>query len=194
MSSPWDEVLEFWFGSQAENRAETLWFRRSDEVDATIRERFGGLVQQARAGELEDWSRAPRGRLALILLLDQFTRNIHRDSAEAFAADHQAQAHALAAIGAGEDSRLSLLERWFLYMPLMHAEDRALQQRSIAAFESLVADAPAEQKDLYRWVLDYAVGHRDIIERFGRYPHRNAVLGRETTAEEASFLETFEGF
>jgi uncharacterized protein (DUF924 family) len=194
VSAPWEDVLDFWFGPDGEDRSQTLWFGRSDEVDATIRERFGDRVARARAGDLDHWNRDVRGRLALVLLLDQFTRNIHRDSAEAFSADPRAQAETLAALEAGEDRNLSLVERWFLYMPLMHAEDRTLQARAIEVFESLVTDAPPDQQDKYRWVLDFAIRHREIVDRFGRFPHRNRVLGRDTTPEEAAFLETFEGF
>ena len=194
MSAPWHEVLDFWFGPDGEDRSRTLWFRKSDEIDAVIRERFGDLVARAGAGELDDWAADPRGRLALVILLDQFTRNIHRDSGEAFACDQLAQRHTLDAIEAGQDRALSVQERWFLYMPLMHAEDRELQARSLEAFRSLVDDAPADRKDHYRWVLDFAVTHKEIVDRFGRYPHRNRVLGRDTTAEEAAFLDNFEGF
>jgi uncharacterized protein (DUF924 family) len=181
-----DDVLSFWLGDGSTPREE--WFRKSEAFDETIRSRFGPAIARAAGGDLDAWKASPRGRLALVILLDQFSRNAMRDTPRAFAQDPLALALALEAIDAGEDASLLPLERAFLYMPLVHAEDRAAQARAVALFEKLAADAPPSLTEYLRSSLGYARAHRDIVERFGRFPHRNAVLGRATTPEEAEFL------
>jgi uncharacterized protein (DUF924 family) len=177
------DVLDFWFGAPPLTPREA-WFRKDDAFDATIRTRFGAAVEAAIAGELPTpWHATTEGRLAQLLLLDQFTRNAHRGSARAFAGDARAQALALAMIERGEDRALAPVQRWFVYLPLEHAEDAALQDRSVALFEALAAEDPASAEN-----VDYAERHRVIIRRFGRFPHRNAALGRPSTAEETAFL------
>ncbi|HEY0858467.1 MAG TPA: DUF924 family protein [Albitalea sp.] len=174
-------VLDFWFGAGDAPRAE--WFRKDPAFDAHIAERFGPLVERALAGELRDWDHAPDSALARILLLDQFTRNIFRDSARAFAGDALALAAARAMVAQGQDLQLPALRRAFVYLPFEHAEELDAQDESVRLFSALAACSPHVQE-----MLDYAHRHRDVIERFGRFPHRNALLGRESTADEIAFL------
>lgn len=191
-ASPQD-VLDFWFGDGLQrdwpsNDRQALWFGGGAEQDATVRRRFGALVDSAFAGGLNDWEGAPATRLALLVVLDQFSRSVHRGQARAFAGDASAQQSVLAALAAGEDERLARVGRVFLYMPLMHAEDLALQQRCVACFNALHGNSPPALRQTLAGNLHFAKEHRDIVERFGRFPHRNAALGRESTAEEVLFL------
>lgn len=186
-------VLDFWFGapgSDAYGRQHKRWFIKRDETDTQIRERFGAWVAQALAGGLTDWDATARGRLARIVLLDQFPRNIHRGTPGAFAGDAMALAAAQALIDRDEHLHLIPVERIFAYLPLEHAEDAALQARSVALFQAL-ADAHPE----FQSSLDYALRHQAVIERFGRFPHRNRLLGRpDTPAEQAYLAEPGSGF
>lgn len=178
------DVLDFWFGvpgSPEHGRRRAEWFRKDAAFDASIRQRFGSVVDAALAGA--DFGANPHETLALILVLDQFTRNIHRGTPLAFAGDARAQALALAITQRGDDAALTPIERSFVYLPFEHAEDLPLQDHSLRCFEALVASVP-ELHDL----LDYAVRHRDIIVRFGRFPHRNVTLGRDSSAQEKAFL------
>lgn len=176
------DVLRFWFGAadpSAEVPAREAWFKKEAAFDRAIDEEFGIEVEMALAGGLGEWRPSPAGLLALILLLDQFTRNIHRGSAKAFAGDVRALALARQAIDAGTDAKFGLRQRLFLYLPLEHSEALADQDRSVALIGAL-GDPEATR---------YAQAHRAIIARFGRFPHRNAVLGRQSTIEELRFLE-----
>jgi uncharacterized protein (DUF924 family) len=180
-----DAILDFWFGTgavAAAPRAE--WFRKDAAFDALIAARFGALVEQALAGGLADWAQAPPGALARVLLLDQFTRNVLRDTPRAFAGDALALAAARSMVARGDDQALTPLRRVFVYLPFEHAEDRAAQAESLRLFAALRATDPALAD-----FEDYAQRHAVVIERFGRFPHRNAVLGRESTAEELAFLQ-----
>ncbi len=172
------EVLQFWFLELLPEN----WFRQTDTLDALIEDRFGTTLAQASQGALDHWAETARGRLALIIVLDQFSRNIYRGTPRAFAQDECAQRHTMAAIANGEDEKLSIDQRQFLYMPLMHAEDRELQAKSIERFEALAASAET--------ILGFAREHRDIVEGYGRFPYRNAVLDRESTLEEAAFIRS----
>ena len=175
-----EDVLGFWFEPGQERR----WFQASDAADRQIAERFANLWKRARAGELDDWANGARGRLALVILLDQFSRNMNRDSPAAFESDARAQRLALGAEASGHAAELRPIERAFLFMPLMHSEDARLQEHGVELFEAL----GRESEDCK--VFDkYARMHRDIVVRFGRFPHRNSVLDRESTAEERAFLE-----
>lgn len=175
-------VLDFWFGPPPPApRAE--WFRKDPAFDETIRARFGGIVDEALAGRLH-WP-GSAGALAQILVLDQFPRNLFRGQARAFAGDARALALASALIDDGTHLTLHPLERWFVYLPLEHAEDLAQQDRCVALFETLAAEHSS-----LAGALDYAERHRDVIRRFGRFPHRNAALGRSSTAEELVYLAT----
>lgn len=186
-------VLKFWFGPPAEGEerptGEPLWFQADTRVDRMIEERFGDLVKQAKAGLLDGWAGAPRGRLALIIVLDQLNRNVHRDSPEAFAGDDKALALCFDGLDDEVDKKLSLLERAFFYMPCSHAEDTDAQLAGVEVFESLVEDAPPDQKKTVRAFLERAQKNRDIVERFERFPHRNGILGRTSTPEESAFLQ-----
>jgi uncharacterized protein (DUF924 family) len=174
-------ILDFWFGV-APLRTRDVWFRKDPAFDAAIASRFGGAVERALEGSYADWAATPRGALARILLLDQFTRNIFRDTARAFAGDPTALAVATATVDAGGDRALDPLERWFVYLPFEHSEDAAVQQRSLALFGALATETGE------RGALEWAEKHAEVIRRFGRYPHRNAVLGRASTPEELAFL------
>lgn len=183
---PWQDVLDFWFlpvGDPGHGKSRPEWFRKDDAFDERIRERFGALIEQALAGGLDDWSTTLRGTLARIIVLDQFTRNVFRDSPRAFAGDAQALAIATTIFGRRDDRQLLPAERWFTYLPFEHSEDIAMQARAVALFTALEAES-----DLGN-LVEYAVRHRDIIARFGRFPHRNRILGRPSTADEAEFLK-----
>lgn len=158
-------------------------------MDRTIERRFGKLVEKAREGALDAWTSTPRGRLAVILLLDQFSRNIYRDSPEAFAGDEKALSLCLDGLDEEMDKGLSAPERAFFYMPTMHAEDLDMQLTSVEVYEELAAEAPPEHKELCETFLQQAHRHRDVVERFERFPHRNAILGRNSSPEEAAFLQ-----
>jgi uncharacterized protein (DUF924 family) len=191
----WQRVLDFWFADGLERgwpsqNMSGLWFRADRSVDQGIEEQFGHLVEAALYSELVDWEARPESRLALILLLDQFTRNIYRGSGQAFAGDHRAVTLVLEGLARGMDRELPWVGRVFFLMPLMHAEDEDLQQRSVQEFESLQAQAPTELAEKIAGNVVFAREHRDIVLRFGRFPHRNRVLGRESTAAEEVFLET----
>jgi uncharacterized protein (DUF924 family) len=183
-------VLDFWFGpAPLQTRAE--WFRKSESFDALVRERFGPHVEQALAGALpHDWHTTPAGRLAQIVVLDQFPRNLFRGNARAFAGDARALALAQAMVASGEHAALHPLQRWFVYLPFEHAEDIARQDDSVWLFSALATGAPAgsELAAALANALDYAHRHRDVILRFGRFPHRNAALARDGSAEEQAWL------
>lgn len=188
-----DEILEFWFGDAPEEEGRPsgteLWFGRSARVDRTIEKRFGRLLQKGKAGDLDGWAASPRGRLALIILLDQFSRNIHRETPEAYAADEKALALCLDGLDDEVDRKLGFLERLFFYMPAMHSESTDDQLTSVEIFGELAAEAPPEVKPTCQSFLKHAERHRDIVERFERFPHRNSILGRQSTPEESAFLQ-----
>jgi uncharacterized protein (DUF924 family) len=181
------DVLDFWFGSPTSadyGSTRAVWFRKDAEFDRQVAQRFAAPVQAALAGQLRDWEAAAASSLARIVLLDQFTRNIYRDTPQAFAGDALALAAAGALVERGADAALLPVQRAFVYLPFEHSEDLGVQQRSVALFTAL-----AEQHPALRDMLDYAIRHRDIIQRFGRFPHRNRVLGRTSSAEELDFLK-----
>lgn len=197
-AKPSDEIeglLEFWLGVSGPDGAidpakRKMWFGSGARHDADIRERFGALHERACRNELHSsWSTTARGQLALIVLLDQFSRHVHRKTAQAFAQDPAAQQLTLAGIDLGSDLLLTPAQRTFFYLPLEHAEDRALQARSVQCYERLATAVAEEWRKDYESFLDYARRHHAVIERFGRFPHRNAVLGRLSTPDETAFLE-----
>jgi uncharacterized protein (DUF924 family) len=175
-----DAVLRFWFDHAGPAR----WFARSDAFDQDLRQRFGALHAQVAAGEEPVSAATPRTALAGVLVLDQFSRNLHRGDARAFACDARARALADAAIAQGHADALAPAQRLFLYLPFEHSEDLADQQRSVALFEALGVD---------EWTR-YARAHRDLVARFGRFPHRNAALGRVNTPREQAWLDAGGGF
>ena len=185
-------VLDFWFGTlvdgypQEERRQ--LWFMGKPEDDRTIEKKFGMLTMQAVEGQLSSWEESPKGRLALIILLDQFTRSIYRSTAAAFSGDYRAQLLARDAINKGWDTQLALAERQFIYMPLMHSESLSDQELCISTFKQLARDAPAARQEYVKGSIHYAEEHRDLIVRFGRFPHRNKALGRQSTEKELEHL------
>jgi uncharacterized protein (DUF924 family) len=188
-----ETILRFWFGSPDLQHVpspdlQELWFGKAEATDRTIRERFGPDLERAAAGQLAHWRAEPASMLALILVLDQFPRNMHRDTPGMFAYDALALAACQQALARGVERHVGQAQRTFLYLPLMHSEELAIQDRSIRCYERLVAEALPEQLEAARGALRFAQLHRGIIVRFGRYPHRNAILGRETTPEEAAFL------
>lgn len=176
-----EDILTFWFDEAGPDK----WFEQSDAFDEEIRNRFGAVTHQARDGKLETWSETPRGCLALIVLIDQFSRNIHRGSPLTWSADVHGLALTRLALDRGYDAELNHAERKFLYMPLMHSEALPDQERSVALFQKLAADG-AENGAV---TVDFAVRHRDIVAEFGRFPHRNKILGRDSTTEEIELLK-----
>ena len=192
-----DEVLEFWFEKPATTTEEygrkiRRWYMGGAALDEQIRERFTSLVESALAGALNDWPQTPRGRVGLILLLDQFTRSIYRDDPRSYAGDERAQALAVEAFDRGIDRELSIEERLFLTMPFLHSEDLALQERGVVAMEAIVADAAEFQKPMLAMGTEQSRKYRDLIAQFGRFPHRNVLLGRTSTPEEEAFLLDWE--
>ncbi|MDR6960880.1 uncharacterized protein (DUF924 family) [Pseudomonas brassicacearum] len=191
MAEPWQPLLDWWFGSAqapAEIAAEKgkLWFGKGHDRQA--HERFGDLVEQALAGGLTDWAQRPEGWLALVLLLDQLPRMIFRDTPKAFSGDLRAQALVAQGMAAGFDRQLKPIQRVFIYLVLEHCENLAVQNEAVSRFIDLVREQPEAERAVFEDNLDYAERHQKIIARFGRFPHRNAVLGRESTAEEMEFL------
>ena len=188
-----ETVLEFWFGADADDAAVAktqakLWWSKNVDIDSEIRRRFEDGVRAAAEGQLDDWAAIPRGALALIILTDQFPRNIYRDTPQAFAYDAKALGWCLDGLARRSDLQLRPIERVFFYLPLEHSESVAHQERSVRCFEELFAAVALEQKQGYVEYLDFARRHRDIIARFGRFAHRNKILGRESTPEEIAFL------
>lgn len=177
-------VLAFWFDPAQQPH----WFDASPQFDAIIRDRFGGTYRLAAQGKLEQWIDTPQGWLALLIVLDQFSRNLHRDDPRAWAQDLQAQRLALWGIKEGYDRQLPPMQRVFAYMPLEHAEDMRLQRHCVALFEALCEQLSTEERHRYTGFLDYARRHQAVIARFGRFPHRNARLGRPCTPEELQYL------
>ena len=185
---PWQHVLDFWFlpedhAEHGDDRPE--WFRKDAAFDASIRERFLPDIETAIAGGFAEWESDgdPRGALARIILLDQFTRNTFRDTPRAFAGDALALEAAKSLVDNGRDKPLGRVQRSFVYLPFEHAEDLASQERGVALFEALGRETNGEN------AAEWAIRHRDIIARFGRFPHRNRILGRESTPEEIEFLK-----
>ncbi|MDQ2070330.1 DUF924 family protein [Natronospira bacteriovora] len=169
------QVLDFWF----EEIEPKQWWQKDADFDAQIADRFGELHARAAACELWDWRATPRGRLAEVIVLDQFSRNIHRDRPEAFACDALALALAQEAVACGDDLKLEAIERSFLYLPYMHSESARIHEEAVRLYE-----ANGLQEN-----YEFELKHQVIIDRFGRYPHRNAILGRESTPEELEFLK-----
>lgn len=188
------EILDYWFGSAPDDpataqRKAALWWGRSEATDAELHARFDATHQAATAGRLEGWAATLEGRVALVVVLDQLSRNIHRGTPGAFAQDPAARRHALAVIDRGEDRSCPFFHRVFLYLPLEHSERLADQERCCRLFEQLRDECPAPLQEAARMYLQFARAHRDIVARFGRFPHRNAILGRPSSAEEQAFLE-----
>jgi len=187
------DVLDFWFadaadGPEAFARRNRVWFRGGAPFDGECTGRFAATLEAAMRGELEHWKESPRGRLALIILLDQLSRNIYRGTPGAFQQDGRALAACREGIEQGHDEQLSPMERSFFYMPLEHAEDREVQALSVRLFESLAQESSAEWREQLEANAGYARQHWDIVEKFGRFPHRNALLDRDSSPAEEAYL------
>ena len=188
-----ETILTYWFGANpdqaalAKDRAD-LWWSKNIDVDREIRQRFESSVQLAGDGRLNSWLIEPRGRLALIILTDQLPRNIYRDSPQAFAFDTRALEWSLDGIESSVDRWLRPIERVFFYLPLEHSERLEDQERSVAMFRELLPSVDPDQQEIFESYLNFAILHRDVVARFGRFPHRNRILGRTSTPEELYFL------
>lgn len=189
------QVLEYWLGAEMPTDAsalsrQALWFQPSEVTDEEIRRRFGNLLLEALAGKVSDEAHMPLGWLAQIIVLDQFTRNAYRGTAKAFAGDARALQLALYGINECFDTHedIPTVARVFVYLPLEHAEDPVLQAQSVVAFEQLAQEATPQTQHFFANTLDYAIRHQQVIDRFGRFPHRNALLGRTSTPEELRYL------
>lgn len=190
-----DAIHEFWFGTDADDakaaaQKKKLWWSKDAAVDKIIAQRFEKSTLAAADGLLNSWKTTPRGLLALILLTDQFPRNMYRGTPASFAYDHIALQLSVQALEQGVDQLLRPIERVFVYLPLEHSEAIADQERAVQLFTQLANDVPAAQKTTFDGFHQFAIRHRDIIARFGRFPHRNEILGRTSTEEEIAFLKT----
>jgi uncharacterized protein (DUF924 family) len=188
-----DTIREFWFGNNladpdlARSRA-GLWWQKDARIDRQIADRFESLVIKAANRELDNWLATPTGYLALILLVDQFPRNIYRNTPQAFAHDALARSWCDRGIQAGVDLQLQPIERLFFYLPLEHSESLADQDRSVALLQSLAVAVEPSARSTFEDFTTFAIRHRDIIARFDRFPHRNAILGRKSSPAEIAFL------
>jgi len=188
-----DEILEFWFVDtpvtvKQVDRLRSRWFGVDAKFDATVTKRFSEVLPQAQSGDLDEWCASARGRLALILILDQFSRSIHRGSSSAFAGDEKALKLCREGIAEGADRALPSVERAFFYLPLQHAEELSAQLAAVRLYDGLVADATEEFTSVLEQFAEEARAHREVINRFGRFPHRNELLRRELAPDEAQFL------
>ncbi len=193
------EIIEYWLGSAPDDfesvtQASKRWYRADKDIDAEIRTRFGAAIAEARRGVFGDWERTPDGALALVILLDQFSRNAYRGTPEAFAGDAVALAVARRAVERGFDRELGCAGRAFLYHPFEHSEDPEDQERSVLLFETLLAEAPPTWREFAAGFVPYAHSHRDVIRQYGRFPHRNEILGRGSTPREEAHLAASGGF
>jgi uncharacterized protein (DUF924 family) len=181
-----NKILDFWFGKPEDTdygKIRKFWFTKNPKFDQEVRSRFLPVYQQAAAGQLDEWQTSPHSCLALIILLDQFPRNLFRSQPQAFATDSQALSLAQYAITQGFDQQLLPVQRWFIYMPFEHSENLEHQRQSVELFSTLKDDPDCAPG------IDYAYRHLKVIKRFGRFPHRNQILGRESTPEEVEFLQ-----
>jgi uncharacterized protein (DUF924 family) len=195
-----NEILGYWFGQGPFDPARltermAFWFggdgpEKGAARDAQIREKLAPLLERAAHGEFDSWASSPRRRLALILLFDQVPRNIFRGTARSFAFDEKALRLAVEGLHLAADQALDPLERLFFYLPLEHAESMEAQEASVKAFERLAEESPAELRGIIEGTVKYARSHRDIVAKFGRFPHRNAALGRQSTPAELEWLES----
>lgn len=190
-----DRILNFWFGNLKDNEippqeCRRIWWIKDDENDKRIKDYFENELALAMKGDLENWELTPSGTLALILLLDQFSRNIYRDTRRAFSQDQKAIEICISGIEKGFDTNLHAAKRIFFYMPFMHSEDMGMQEKSIESYSNLkeLFTTPPPLAKMVSENLNYAYSHYAIVKKFGRYPHRNRILGRESTPEEVKFL------
>jgi uncharacterized protein (DUF924 family) len=192
-----EEVLSYWFpegiddaDSQTLRHQMERWMTGGPEVDREVTEQFGEVLEQARRGELDHWAETARGRLALIVVLDQFSRNVYRGSPLSYAQDDKALGLAVEGIDLGMDRELGAMERIFFWLPLYHSEDLGLHERSVSHAEEEAANAPPNLRARAEFGVSQTKAGRDVIARFGRHPHRNEILGRDSTPEELEYLRT----
>ena len=188
-----EDILQFWFGAfptpyTADARKVDMWFKNGADYDSEIFIKFGVDYERGIDGSLDHWVHSYRGRLALIILLDQFSRHIHRGAEQAFAQDVKAQDLCIDGIGAGDDSQMHAIERSFFYLPLEHAEDIEKQSLSVRAYQQLVKDVPEAYQKTFKMNLEFARRHQFVIEKFGHFPELNDILGRESTEDELAFI------
>lgn len=186
-------IQEFWFGNDADDgvtaaRQAKLWWSKDEALDASIKLRFATYCESALAGNLDDWALTADGCLSLILLCDQFPRNMYRDTPAAFASDAKALALSKSGLASGLDKNLRAIQRVFFYLPFEHSELLADQDYAVTLFEQLLSDADTAHKTIFDNFLNFAHRHREVIRRFQRFPHRNKILGRDSTVEELAFL------
>ncbi len=193
MADSFQKVLNFWFGSYVDevscaNQQSKLWWGKDPKADRQIKENFESDLHELVQGQRDDWLHTPQARLGAIIVLDQFSRNIYRDTVQAFTQDNLALQLCRDGLASGTDLSLRPLEKVFFYLPLEHAESIELQVLSVELFKNLRNDVLPENRDLFNGYVDFAERHKSIIERFGRFPHRNAAMGRKSTSEEVEFL------
>lgn len=186
-------IQEFWFGNDADDAVTAasqakLWWSKDEALDAVIRQRFATYTESALAGNLDDWALTSDGCMSLILLCDQFPRNMYRDTPAAFASDAKALDLSKAGLASGLDKNLRAIQRVFFYLPFEHSESLADQDFAVVLFEQLASEANVAHQTMFDNFLNFAHRHREVIRRFQRFPHRNKILGRESTAEELEFL------
>ncbi len=194
MNETIDSVIRFWFGeshSSADINAQKkrVWWSKNEEIDAEITARFSELVDAVASGELDHWNESHQGLLASIICTDQFPRNIYRGHSRSFSYDAVALRFARQAVAMGFDRKVQLIKRVFIYMPFEHSEEISDQEQAVALMQSLVDQAADEEKEIFAGFLNFAIRHRDVVAEFGRFPHRNTILGRESTEQEIAFLE-----
>ncbi|WP_211444560.1 DUF924 family protein [Collimonas humicola] len=187
-------IRQFWFGDNPDDAAvasqqSALWWSKNPAIDLQIRERFESVLLAADSKQLSDWETTPHGVLALVILNDQFPRNMYRETPRSFAFDEQARGFCRLGLQPGFYDALRPIERSFLHLPLTHSELLADQEQAVALAAALVEQVPASHKECFAGYLSFAVRHRDIIARFGRFPHRNRILQRPSTAQELAFLQ-----
>jgi len=191
----YESVLSFWFGSYEDDAAtaeakRSLWFSKDPGTDMEVAKLFEKTVFALHGEKLKEWEESPRSLLALIIVADQFPRNIYRGTSASFAFDEKALGFSLRSLARGFDKEVRPLERAFIYFPFEHAESANMQDKSVKLFTSLLNEAGDGGKEVFESFLDYAIRHKEIIDRFGRFPHRNKILGRISTPEELAFLKT----
>lgn len=194
-----EEILEYWFGNYSDETELSFesprvkrWFRGGPAVDNEVRRLFEADAVKAREGLYKAWEHMPRGRMALILLLDQFPRHLYRDTEKAYASDEYALELTLRSIADGTDLKLKLIERAFLYLPLMHSEELKYQNQSLQQYRQLAETVKQKHplnQDYYFGVLEYALKHHEVIQKYGRFPHRNDAIGRKSSLDEQTYLE-----
>lgn len=187
------DILEYWFGEldeygRTDESRFKLWFGKSEETDQYLTENYKDLLESAKRGELDSWKESAEGLVAFIVLLDQFSRNIYRDTAEMYAADEQVLSVAKRAVETGVDKEMPISHRVFTYLPFMHSENLEDQEQCIELFKGLQNEVPEEVKKSIQGNIDYAIKHRDVVKGYGRFPHRNEILGRESIEEEKVYL------